>query len=320
MYDLISFGELLIDFTPLEDSGQEQPCFIQNPGGGPANLACAAAKFGCKTTLISKVGQDKFGLKLKQTLQENKVDVSNLILSKDYKTTLAFVHLEESGERSFSFYRNNGADTMIELQDINFDILEQTKYFFFSSVLMSEGSSRDTSFAVLEHLKTKPVTIIFDPNLRLNLWQEEEDAKACIKRALYYADVVKVSEEELLFLTEQEDVEEGSKLLREAYNIPLLLVTLGEKGCLVRDMHGCFYVEGFKVEKVVDTTAAGDSFTGAFISQMVQLGKSIDEYKQGEIVNMVRFSNAVGALTITKKGAIVAIPSLDDIIKLNIWN
>jgi Sugar kinases, ribokinase family len=314
-FDIVSLGELLIDFTPLGVSENDNPIFERNPGGGPANLACAVAKLGGRSAFIGKVGNDFFGIALKQILNSNGVNTDALLLSDSYKTTLAFVQLDSSGDRSFSFYRKNGADTMLRFDEIDLSILDNCKYFFCSSVLMSEGNSRETSFQMMEAARKKNIPVVFDPNLRLNLWESAELAKKIILKALPLADIVKVSEEELMFLTEEPDIEKAAEKLNSEYKYQALLVTLGPKGCYAVTGADSFYVPGFSV-KVVDTTAAGDSFTGGFLYKLIQSGKDVLSCSCEELMAIVRFANAVGALITTHKGAISALPDKNAVEKL----
>jgi fructokinase len=314
-FDLVSLGELLIDFTPMGISESNNPIFERNPGGGPANLACAAAKLGADTAFIGKVGNDIFGRALKQILSDNHVNTKGLLLSNTYKTTLSFVQLDDSGERSFSFYRKNGADTMLRFEEIDLSILDNCKYFFCSSVLMAEGDSRETSFAMIEAARKRNSTVVFDPNLRLNLWENAELAKKYILKALPLADIVKVSEEELLFLTGEANIEKAAARLTSECQFQALLVTLGAKGCYAVTGAGDFYTPGFAVN-TADTTAAGDSFTGGFLYKLIQSGKHISSCSREELMESVRFANAVGALTTTRKGAISALPGKTEVEQL----
>lgn len=317
--DLISLGEMLIDFTPVGVSEQGNPIFERNPGGGPANLACAAAKLGAGVSLLTKVGDDVFGRALRDTLLHNGVDASHMVFSQEHPTSLAFVHLDEKGDRSFSFYRKGGADTTLRAEEIPESALKEGRYFFLSSVMMSEGTSRETSFILLDRAKALGKTIVFDPNLRLNLWDSPEEARSCILNALAKADLVKLSEEELGFLEEDRqgrelDVERSAASLMERFpSIQLLLATLGPKGCYARTREYAFFDQGFPGVKTVDTTAAGDSFTGGFLSRLAASSKPAAEFTQKEMEQAVRFANAVGSLTTTKKGSISALPSLEEV-------
>ena len=312
-FDLVSLGELLIDFTPVGISEKGNPIFERNPGGGPANLVCAAQKLGAKTAFVTKVGNDNFGRALKEFIGSFGVDTTGVLLSDEYKTTLAFVHLDASGDRSFSFYRKNGADTMLRFDEIDLSLLDGCKYFFCSSVMMAEGESRETSFRMMEEARKRGAVVYFDPNLRLNLWGEAEDAKANILRAMPLADIVKASEEEVVFLAGDQDYKKAASKLMETYGLKAFLLTLGPKGSC------CFFRGGEVVEqpaievKTVDTTAAGDSFNGGFLARLLRTGKDITECTRTELEDVVRYANTVGSLTTAKKGSICALPSIEEV-------
>lgn len=313
MYDVVVLGELLVDFTPNGNSENGNPCFERNPGGGPANMACAVAKLGGKVAFLSQVGDDMFGQALKKIVENENVDCTQVRLSDEYKTTLAFVGLDESGERSFSFYRRLGADTMMKTADFDLSVLRDTKYFFLSSVLMAEGTSRETSFEILEEAKKMSIPVVFDPNLRFNLWKHHGELKECVYRALAYADIVKVSDEELEYLMESNNLSEAAKKMKEEFHISILLVTQGKNGCIAYTDKGIVEHKGFAVEKSVDTTAAGDSFTGGFLSTLASYNKHYNECSTEEMRRCIEIGNAVGSLTVTKRGAISALPNWDDV-------
>lgn len=316
MYDIVVLGELLVDFTPNGISENGNPYFERNPGGGPANMACAVAKLGGKVAFLAQVGNDMFGQALKKTVAKQNVDCTQVRVSDEYKTTLAFVGLDESGERSFSFYRRYGADTMMRTEDYDLSVLKDTKYFFLSSVLMAEGTSRETSFEILEEVKKIGVPIVFDPNLRFNLWEDHSKLKECVCKALTYADIVKVSDEELEYIMDNNNLEEAARKMKEEFLIGILLVTRGKDGCIAYTDYGIVKHEGFSVEKPVDTTAAGDSFTGGFLSTLVSYDKNYSECSLEEIEKCLKIGNAVGSLTVTKRGAISALPNWDDVKKI----
>ena len=312
MIDLLSLGELLIDFTPVGVSENGNPIFERNPGGGPANVACAAARLGAKAAFIGQVGNDPFGRALADTLGREHVDTARLRLSDEYQTTLAFVHLDESGDRSFSFYRRQGADTMLQPESADFEAIEQSRVFFFSSVMMTGGPARETSFALAAHAKERGVVTVFDPNLRLNLWADESEARDCILRAMPLADIVKVSEEELAFLTGESDLHRGAAALRARFPMKALLCTLGAKGVLALIGDEEIARDGLPV-RAVDTTAAGDSFTGGFITRLLEEGPDITALSREALTRILDFANTVGALTTTRKGAICALPTRDEV-------
>lgn len=313
MVDLVSLGELLVDFTPVGESAAGNPLFERNPGGGPANLACAAAKLGVRASFIGQVGDDAFGRDLRRILAETGVDTWRLRLSPLYQTTLAFVHLAPDGDRSFSFYRRQGADTMLEPEKADYTLIESSRCFYYSGVLLTGGPSRETSFSLAAHAKKKGVTTVYDPNLRLNLWESEDEARRVILHAMQFADIVKVSEEELLFLTGEPDGERAARQLQAAYGMTALIVTLGARGCFLLMKGTITMVPGFPVQ-AVDTTAAGDSFTGGFLYGLLQGQTPLAARPPERLREMLLFANAVGALTTTRKGAISALPSYEEVL------
>ncbi len=315
MWDLVSLGELLIDFTPSGTSANGNPLFERNPGGGPGNMACAAAKLGARTAFIGQVGDDAFGRTLRDVVQKNGVDVSRLRLSPDYQTSLAFVHLDEHGDRSFSFYRRHGADTMLEAAPEDYALIDDCRAFFYSSVLMTAEPARTASFRLAEYAHRRGVTTVFDPNLRLNLWDSAAHARDCILRAMPYADIVKVSEEELVFLTGENDLEKAAAALRNRFAMKALLVTLGPAGCIAYVGKDRYTQPAADVE-TIDTTGAGDSFTGGFLYCLLQGKADVTERTAAEIQDMLAFANAVGGLTTTQKGGIPALPSYNDVLNL----
>lgn len=311
MPKLTSLGELLVDFTPVDEN-----TYQYNPGGGPANMACMAAKLSTPAAFIGQVGDDAFGRRLYAKLLSENLDVEALKLSKDYPTTLSFVHWAAGGERSFSFYRHHNADTQISVTPEARQKIEASEVFYESSVLMAEGPSRETSFELMQFAKSKGVTIAFDPNLRFNLWESEEELKQVVLKALAYPSLAKMSEEEILFLSGRQEMDEAIRWMFETYaNIALLLVTLGPDGAI-----GAFaddrqaMVPSIEVE-AVDTTGAGDAFTGAFLSCLIQTGKKPADLSMDELTEMIRFANVAGALTTTGKGGIDAQPSREQILR-----
>lgn len=317
MADLVSLGELLIDFTPCGKSENGSPLFERNPGGGPANMACAAAKLGADTAFLGKVGDDAFGRALRGILRDNGVNTDGLRMDKEHPTTLAFVHLNEAGDRSFSFYRHGGADTMLTPEELDRQAIEGARIFFFSSVLMAEGPSREASLAAAELARRAGATVAFDPNLRLSLWPDEGEAKEWILRAAPYTDILKVSQEELAFLTGETEPERGARLLAERFGCRVVLATLGPEGCYAyagggRGLPGVSVRVGGFPAKTIDTTGAGDAFTGGFLSRLLRRDGDAGVYvKDGAALQAdVRFANAVGSLTTTKKGGIPALPTL----------
>ncbi len=308
MYDVCALGELVIDFTPLGKSDQHNDIYERNPGGAPANVAAALCKLGKRAAFIGKVGNDTFGHFLGNVLTEAGVDVQGLIYSDEFPTTLAFVHLREDGERSFSFYRKNSADQQLTKDEVRFDLISSSRVFHFGSVSLTDGPSVAATLEAARFASENGVIVSFDPNLRVPLWDDLSRARSRIMEGMGYADILKVSEEELVFLTGTEEAERGSRLLYEEYGIPLIFVTLGEKGCFVRRGQETAAVPGFPVPVVVDTTGAGDGFLGGILSRIVNFERDLKRLSMDEIIKMSRFANGVGALTTTKRGGITALP------------
>jgi fructokinase len=310
MVDIVALGELLIDFTPCDLSPSGSQIFEQNPGGAPANVLAAMAKLNKKSAFIGMVGQDQFGFFLKDVLQRNRIDIRGLKFSKTVNTTLAFVHLTPGGDRSFSFYRNPGADMMLGPDDIDYDLIQQAKVFHFGSISMTSEPSRSATLAALKFAKENGIMISYDPNYRPPLWFNEEQAVSIMKSGLEYADIVKVSETELELLTGTANLERGAAILYEM-GVQVILVTLGPEGCYYCYSGGSGHIPTYPVP-VVDTTGAGDAFFGGILYYLsgLTLGE-IGALSQNEFQKIVAFANAVGALTTIQKGAIPALPDLE---------
>ena len=305
MYDLISIGELLIDFFPGAPGAIE---FSGKAGGAPCNVAAQAMLLGEKAAVICKLGADQFGYYLKNYAQELGLDTSYISFTHKANTTLAFVHLDETGNRSFSFYRKPGADQMLEPSDLPMEELAQAGAVAFGGVGLSAEPIRSTLFAALEQLRGQAL-IAYDPNLRPGLWLEGE----CVMRevtlkGMAYADVVKLADEELQFLLETQDLAEAAAKLLAAYpNIKLCFITGGAAGCYLlyekELLHAPAYATG-----VVDTTGAGDAFFGALLHRLLKAGKGPEELGREELLDMMAYANAAGSLTCAGKGAISSMP------------
>lgn len=315
MVDVVGLGELLIDFTPAGKSANGNALFESNPGGAPANVLATLAKFKASTAFIGKVGNDQFGSFLGETLQKSGIDTQGLIYSKDVNTTLAFVHLKEDGDRSFQFYRSPGADIMLQEQEVDVALVQQAKVFHFGSLSMTHEPAKTATLKALQAAKENDVLISYDPNLRPALWKSLSQAKETILAGMQYADILKLSDEELEFTTGIRDLEEGSRFLFEKFGLKIVLVTLGAQGCFYRFGEDTGHIAGFQVE-AIDTTGAGDLFLGAFLHQFLQKDVSWESIQAEELEAMIVFANAVAALGTTKKGAIPAIPHLHEVHQL----
>lgn len=314
MFDVTALGELLIDFTPAGLSEQGDVCFERNPGGAPANVLACISRLGGRTAFIGKVGKDMFGEYLKETLIRYNIDVSGLMFSNEVNTTLAFVQLNEAGDRSFSFYRSPGADTMLESSELDYGVIGDSKVFHFGSLSLTDEPARSATVAALDYAKEKGLIISYDPNLRPALWNNLKHALEEIRFGLKYCNILKISEEELEFITGIADTRTGSLRIYEDYGIDVVLVTMGDKGCFYRLKHKDGSVPAFTRCKTVDTTGAGDAFLGGFLYSMLnQYGARIESIDTEQIERMLLFSNAVASLSTTKKGAIPSMPQLNEV-------
>ncbi len=313
MYDVTALGELLIDFTPQGLSKQGNPLYEQNPGGAPANVLVALSRLGKKGAFIGMVGKDQFGAFLENTLKKEKIETRGLRISNDVRTTLAFVHLNSQGDRSFSFYRNPGADLMLRPEDVDRQLIKDSRIFHFGSVSMAGEPARAATLAAAKFARENGVLVSFDPNYRPLLWPSEGEARSAMEEALQYADILKVSDEELELITGTADLEKGAAGLFNR-GIRVIYVTLGAKGCFFYGPAGFGSVPSFPVN-AIDTTGAGDGFWGTVLYHLC--GKSREELAQisrSEMGEIAMFSCAAGALTTTKKGAIPGIPTRQEII------
>lgn len=305
MTDLLSLGELLIDFTPAGKTAAGIPIFEQNPGGAPANVAVQAARLGVSAGFVGKVGDDMFGRFLKDVLDGEGVDTENLRFSRDAATSLAFVQLSPTGDRDFSFYRDPGADTQITFEEVGKAALEHARVLCFGSLLLTAEPGRSAVPALVRYARSHGALTAYDPNWRAPLWKDREQGVAAMKSLLPLADIVKASEEELEMLTGCAEIESGAKALL-AMGVRALVVTQGPKGCALCTADGVVRIPTYDT-KVVDTTGSGDSFFGAFLTRVMRTGKSVGEITAEEWREAADFANAAGAVCATKKGAIPAL-------------
>ncbi len=309
IYDITTFGEILIDFTSQGINEDGQMLYARNPGGAPANVAVAAARLGAHTAFMGKAGKDMHGEFLRSVLQREKVDTKGLLLDEDYFTTLAFVEVNESGERTFSFARKPGADTKIQKEEVDVDVLDRTNIFHVGSLSLTDQPARDTTFYAVKRAKNKGSVISYDPNYRASLWPDEKTAKKHMRSLVPYVDLMKISDEETELLTDHRDVREAAKILYEQ-GVKVVAVTLGGEGAYIYSKDGGCVVPGFSVKQIADTNGAGDSFWGGFLYKISTSEKQLDELTQEDLKEFARFGNAVASLCVEKKGAIPAMPEL----------
>lgn len=312
MIDIVSLGEILIDFTPNGTNEQGIALFARNPGGAPANVLAMNSKLGGTSAFIGKIGNDAFGAYLKDTLNSHNIDTSGLVTDSEVPTTLAFVQLDKSGDRSFSFYRNPGADMMLNTNEVKKELINDCKIFHFGSVSLTDEPCRKATFDSVAYAKEHGKIISFDPNYRPLLWKDKAESIIIITKAIAFSDILKVSEDEMYLITNETNLELGSeKLLNMGPS--LVLVSLGEKGACFRNKKHFGIFPTYNVN-AVDTTGAGDAFVGAMLWQ-------IKDFNLCEISNMnlaenINFANAAGSLTTTQRGAIPALPTLSEIKKI----
>ncbi|HEX2938577.1 MAG TPA: carbohydrate kinase [Ruminiclostridium sp.] len=312
MPDVIALGEILIDFTPSGFSGSGNPVFERNPGGAPANVLALLSKLGVSTEFIGKAGDDIFGRELKDILSDSGIGTEGLILSKQYNTTLAFVELDKSGDRSFGFVRNFGADKMLTPADVKLSLLDSSKIFHFGGVSLTDEPSRTATLKTAEEAKKRGLTITYDPNYREPLWKNKNTAIEILRAGLTLSDVVKVSDDECRMLSETEDLNEGARRIARDYGVKLLFITLGAQGSAYF-YNGVYKKQpAFRVD-TIDTTGAGDAFFGGILYSFIKSGKKTEELTVGDIDRFTMFASAAGALVTTKKGALLSMPTKSEI-------
>lgn len=310
-YDVVALGELLIDFTENGLSAQGNPMLEANPGGAPCNVLAMLNKLGKKTAFIGKVGDDNFGHMLAKTVEESGTDVTNLLFDKKVGTTLAFVHTKEDGDREFSFYRNPGADMMLKKEEVMEDVIRAGRIFHFGTLSSTHPGVREATRHALEVAKDAGLLISFDPNLREPLWDSLEDARAEIAYGLSKCDILKISDNEMEFMTGTDDYTKGVEILRETYDIPLIFVTLGKDGSRAYYKDLIVEVAPFLQEHTIETTGAGDTFEACALNYVLEHG--LDDLTENDLRELLTFANAGASLITTRKGALRVMPAKDEV-------
>jgi fructokinase len=305
---VICLGEALIDFIPMDSTNE---IYQKSPGGAPANVAVGLAKLGAKSTFVGKVGDDLLGRFLKETLSKANVNTEHMLFSKEVRTGATFVTLAVNGERSFDFYINPSADRFLEKGEVAPTIFEEHGVLHFGSISLISEPARTATRHAVSLAKKNGLMISYDPNLRLNLWEDEEQARLLITSMLGEADVLKISKEELAFITGEQTIEAGLDQLA-AYNIPLVFVTLGEKGSIV-SYNGIQRKVPAMAVQTVDTTGAGDAFVSAILFKLQEQRKQVAELSIKEVEQMARFASVSGGLAAATKGAMTALPTLEKV-------
>ncbi|SHJ10163.1 fructokinase [Clostridium amylolyticum] len=317
MDKVLCIGELLIDFicSDFDVDLRQGVNFIKKAGGAPANVAAAISKLGGEAQFAGKVGADVFGEFLKNTLEESGVDASMLILDPRYKTTLAFVSLQSNGERDFIF--NRGADEEFSYEELNKEEMLNAKIIHFgSATALLGGTSKECYIKAMKSAKDNNIFISFDPNYRVDLWKgKEDDFREISKSCLGYSDFVKVSDEEIKLISEEEDLSKAIKIFHEL-GAKVVAVTLGKDGTLISNGNDIEKVPSIKVTSI-DSTGAGDAFVGAVLYKLLSMDNPkniIDNFEA--LKDIIAFANTVGAIVCTKLGAIAALPTLDEVINI----
>lgn len=314
MMDVVALGELLIDFTNVAADGDGYPTMAAHPGGAPANFLAALSKFGAKTALLGKVGNDTFGKLLAGTLEKAGICTKGLVMAEDVFTTLAFVTLDETGNREFAFARKPGADTRLSFEEMDLSLIDEAKVFHFGTLSLTDEPARTATYKAVAYAKENGKLITYDPNLRKPLWKDLEEAKKQLLWGLGQADVIKISDEEVEFLFDL-GVEDGAQYILDHYGVKLVLVTCGADGCFFKNRNACGHVPSLSGIKVIDTTGAGDIFGGSTVWKLLQLQKAPEALNAEELTDVVRFACTAAGLSTTRSGGISSVPEYAQVLE-----
>ena len=312
LFDVTALGELLIDFTENGTSSQGNPLMEANPGGAPCNVLAMLERLGKKTAFIGKVGKDMFGNQLKAAVEEVGIDTRNLIMDENVHTTLAFVHTYPDGDRDFSFYRDPGADMMLTKDEVQKELIENSRIFHFGTLSSTHEGVREATRHAIELAKEAGCIITFAPNLRPPLWKSLDDARKEIEYGMTKCDVLKISDNEVEFLFGTTDYDKGAAMIREKYNIPLVLITMGKDGS--RAYYKDLRVEAapFLQENTIETTGAGDTFCASTLNYVLEHG--LEDLTEENLKELLTFANAAASLITTRKGALRVMPSRQEVL------
>ena len=314
MIDVVALGELLIDFTMQSVDEEGYPTMTAHPGGAPANFLAALAKYGRKAAMIGKVGTDKFGVLLKGTLERAGIETGGLVMADDVFTTLAFVTLDESGDREFSFARKPGADTCLRYDELTLFLIDGAKAFHFGTLSLTDEPACGAAKKAVAYAKQHGKLITFDPNLRKPLWKNLEDAKRQMIWGLSMADVVKISDEEVEFLFGMKP-DEGAGYILGNFGVKLVFVTCGAEGCFFKNSRASGWTASLQDIEVKDTTGAGDIFGGSAVCKLLEKEKTPDELDADDLYDITAFACTAAGLSTTKAGGISSVPDYSDVIE-----
>ncbi len=314
-FDVVALGELLIDFTENGVSAQGNPMFEANPGGAPCNVLAMLAKLGHKVGFIGKVGNDGFGRQLKNALVETGIDTGSLYMDDRVHTTLALVQTLPGGDRDFSFYREPGADMMLTAGEVNAETLANTRIFHFGTLSMTHEGVREATRKAIALAKENGAILTFDPNLRPPLWSSLELAREQVLYGLGQCDVLKISDNEIQWLSGVEDYDAGIGWLRGKFpNIRLVLLSMGPDGSRAYYQNLVVEVPGFLQAGTIETTGAGDTFCGCMLHYVCENG--LDNLTQASLQSALTFANAAASLITTRKGALRVMPEVSEVLAL----
>ena len=312
MLDAVALGELLVDFAMQEAGEDGFPVLAAHPGGAPGNFLAAMNRCGKKTAMLAKVGEDRFGSLLCESLRQAGIETRGVLRDPEVFTTLAFVTFDARGDRSFSFARKPGADTRLRFEELDLSLVDRARVLHFGTLSLTDEPAREATVRAVAYAKEKGKLITFDPNLRKPLWPSEEAARAQMLWGLRQADVVKISDEEADFLWGCSP-EEGADRLLEEFGVKLAMVTMGPEGCYLKNRTACCYAKGPEVHPV-DTTGAGDIFGGCAVSRILDLEKEPDLLDERELLYVARFAATAASLSTEKAGAIPSIPDRETVL------
>ena len=311
-FDVTALGELLVDFTENGISAQGNTLLEANPGGAPCNVLAMLKNLGKKTAFIGKIGNDALGKMLKKTVEDQGICIDNLVEDEEIHTTLAFVHSDKDGDRSFSFYRNPGADLMLQWEEINVDFLVNTKIFHFGTLSMTEEEIKNVTKKAVQKAKENGVLISFDPNFRPPLWKDMEDARQQMWYGIGQCDILKISDDEILFLTGTKDIDEGIARIREKSHAKLICATMGKNGSKVYYKGKTVFGRPFLRKDTIETTGAGDTFMACVLNTVLE--KGLEQLTQESLTEMLLFANAASSIITTRKGALKVMPQRQEIL------
>ena len=310
-YDVVALGELLIDFTPNGISEQGNPLYEANPGGAPCNVLSMLSRFGHKTAFIGKVGNDMFGRMLAGAISECGISTEGLYFDPDVHTTLAYVHKLANGDRDFSFYRNPGADMMLREDEISEALIAQTRICHYGTLSMTHPGVAAATRRAIALAEKHGILRSFDPNLRPPLWESLDDARQAIRFGLAHCDVLKISDNEISWLTGEEDYSAGVAKLRTEFDIPLILVSMGPAGSRAYTKELMVEVPAYINPNTIETTGAGDTFCACVLHDLLENG--MDTFHAERLESMLRAANAAASIVTTRRGALRVMPTPEEI-------